>query len=190
MINTDSHYRTINAYNNNGTDVLSHYSDTLSPTAHITHIQVCATLSALMCYQATLMSKCLITQITGIWTLTTCICLYFIRLYCWINALLHTLEEYGSSPPTLCWCVTSLFWCLITHITGIWMYTTMYALMCYQVTLLAECLTTHYTIWMLTTMYVLIRCQLKVLAECLMTYKNTRINNYVCVDVLSGYSVG
>ena len=114
MINTDSRYRPKYAYNNNGIDVLSHYSHAFSPTAHITHIRVCATLSALMCHQATLTSECLITHITGIWTLTTCICLFFIRLYCWINAILHTLQKYGSSPPTVCWCVTSLFWCLNT----------------------------------------------------------------------------
>jgi hypothetical protein len=47
MINTNLHYRTTYAYNNKGIDVLSHYSDALDPTEHITDIQVHATLSAL-----------------------------------------------------------------------------------------------------------------------------------------------
>jgi len=98
MINTDSHYRTTYAYNNNGIDMLSHYSDAFSPNAHITRIQVHATQSTLMCYHATLTSECLITHITGICTLTTCMfILYQVIL----------LDE-----------------CIITHIRGIWKLTT------------------------------------------------------------------
>jgi low affinity Fe/Cu permease len=51
--------------------------------------------------------------------------------------------------------ITLLSECLITHFTGIRTLTTMYAMMCYKTALLSEGPITHFTfIWMLTPLYI------------------------------------
>lgn len=95
------------------------YHMTLMPLVllHIIHIQVCATLSALMCYQATLTGGCLITHITRkcyqVIMLAECLITH-IRGTWKLTTYLLMFNQPIQMPK-----------CLITHITGIWMFTTM-----------------------------------------------------------------
>jgi hypothetical protein len=73
----------------------------------------------------------------------------------------------------------------IAHITTIWVLTTMYALINYQVTLMNERLIEHITaIWAITTMYELMPHQLTLLNEYLIAHITAMsAQHYVCVDV-------
>ena len=167
MINNSSHYRTTDAYNNNATDVLSHYSDAWSPTTHIKQIQVHTILMALMCYQATLMSECPITHITGIWTLTTHIYVYALSGYTVDWMPYYTHQRNMDAHQLLCVDVLPVY--------SAWMpYYIHYRNMNAHHYVCTDVLSTDSVGWMPYDTH----------------HKNTRINNYVCVDVLSGYSVG
>jgi len=74
-----------------------------------------------MYHQMTLLTKCLITYLTGIWTLAT------------VDALMSDQIILMTES-------------LITHKTGIWPLPTMYALLMYlHRSLISECLCTHTT---------------------------------------------
>jgi hypothetical protein len=99
-----------------------------------------------MCYQTTLLTKCLITHITDIWMITT----------------VYALMSYQNSFSTKC---------LITHMTHVWTLTAVYMLMSYQISLLTECLITHITdIWTVTTVNVLMSYQITFVTEPLITH--------------------
>ena len=88
----------------------------------ITHITSKRMLSTNLCsdvfYQTAILTKCLITYFTSIWTLPTMYAGIFYK--------------------------TALFTqCLIIHITSRRALTTMYVLMCYKTALFSECLFTH-----------------------------------------------
>jgi len=60
--------------------------------------------------------------------------------------------------------------CIITQITNIRAFSTMYPLMCYQIILVIVCFITHITnIRALSTMYALMFYQMAVFTECLIT---------------------
>jgi hypothetical protein len=85
---------------------------------------------ALMWYQIELMTECLITHFTWIWSLP--------RMYAWMWYQTELMTE-----------------CLITHFTWIWSLPHMYASMCYQTALLTKCFLTHFTwIRMLVPVYI------------------------------------
>ena len=71
----------------------------------------------------------------------------------------------------MCYQMALLTECLMTYCAAIRANTTMYALMCCQMAILTECLITYCTaIRAITTMYALMFCQNALCTECLITY--------------------
>jgi hypothetical protein len=88
----------------------------------------------------------------GPWPVHT---LWVITWLCIINDLSHTSQQFRCSTVCMCWWITILhFWInVLLHTSQQYWHSPLCKRLCYEVTLISECLTAHITaIWALTTL--------------------------------------